>query len=691
MTTEQHEHGDQGEQDGAREPATPLTVAIASRARREAAVSTPPPGAVGSVPPVSAPDASVPVPPASPPRSLFERIASVEALTRAWEDVQDRDAEDGIVSDSVKRFAKDAAERIQVLVEELVHGEYRPGPLFRVEIPKSNGEMRVLHVPRVRDRVIERAVHEAVQPFVDVRLGPGSFAYRPGLSVRDAVQEVVHWRESGHRWALRSDVDDCFPSIPADAAVRKLIAVLPDRSLDGLVRSIMRRRAEPRGTTEFVPGLPQGIALSPLVANLFLEDLDRELFRFGFPIVRYADDFVVACREESHCRDAAEVALSWLKEVGMTLSDDKTHIMSFDDGFAFLGEEFGPKLPPDMQGSKPSEPTRRTVYVGVQGSRIRKAQGRVIVESPDEQELINLPMSQIKRFVLFGSVGLSAGVRSWALAEGVGTVFLSRKGNYLGSQTSAQGVADVRRRRAQFRVADDPELSLPLAREIVRSKLAHQQTLLRRFPSVEDADENADAVSQIQNCMRMTELAAGRDELMGLEGAAAQVYFRRFGALVPEPVRFELRSRRPPRDVMNSALGYGYAVLLGECVSALVAAGLDPAVGLLHAEEGNRPSLALDLMEEFRPYVVDQVVIELARRSSLTKAHGRDGEEGGVLLTKEGKSVLLIAYERRMVRKTAGALPDFRGSIRRHLYRQAQRIANYVEEPSVGWTGLSWR
>jgi CRISPR-associated protein Cas1 len=186
--------------------------------------------------------------------------------------------------------------------------------------------------------------------------------------------------------------------------------------------------------------------------------------------------------------------------------------------------------------------------------------------------------------------------------------------------------------------------------------------------------------------------AATRDELMGIEGAAARAYFAALQVLLPAELGFGGRTRRPPLDVVNAALSYDYEVLLGEAVSALGAAGLDPAVGMLHADDDARPSLALDLIEEFRPLVVDQVVAAAARRGELRLEHGRH-EEGvpGVLLTRAGRETVIGAYERRMLQFTRGALPDFAGSLRRHLYRQAERVAAYVTGHSTTWTGLSWR
>jgi CRISP-associated protein Cas1 len=133
------------------------------------------------------------------------------------------------------------------------------------------------------------------------------------------------------------------------------------------------------------------------------------------------------------------------------------------------------------------------------------------------------------------------------------------------------------------------------------------------------------------------------------------------------------------------------SLLLGEAVTALAAAGLDPAIGLLHVDADRRPSLALDLIEEFQPPIVDQVVVTAARTGQLKTDHGRrDDDRAGILLTRAGREVFLDAYERRMLHTTRGALHGYSGSLRRHLHRQAQRVASHIEY-GVPWTRLSWR
>ena len=247
------------------------------------------------------------------------------------------------------------------------------------------------------------------------------------------------------------------------------------------------------------------------------------------------------------------------------------------------------------------------------------------------------------------------------------------------------------RLRAQIRHSDSAE-ALGLGRAIVEAKVQKQIVILQRFGRRDHGELVRDAISSMRRVLMLLPDCQTTPEAMGIEGAAAAVYFPVLGALMPEGLKFQHRSRQPPLDVANSALSFLYTVMLGECVTALYAAGLDPGIGVLHTDDERRPSLALDLLEEFRPMVVEQVVVSSARLGALKASHSRV-EEGrsGVMLTKGGREALLEAYERRMLTRTRGAIPDFGGTIRRHLYRQAQRLQASISDPSVQWTGMSWR
>jgi CRISP-associated protein Cas1 len=188
--------------------------------------------------------------------------------------------------------------------------------------------------------------------------------------------------------------------------------------------------------------------------------------------------------------------------------------------------------------------------------------------------------------------------------------------------------------RAELRAADDPALRAVFGRTVVDGKVRKQAVVLQRLARRHNAELVATTTEQLRQLLAMLPEATGRDELMGLEGAAARAYFAALGDLLPEEFGFTGRTRQPPLDVVNAALSYGYTILVGEAVSALCAAELDPNIGLLHADDDHRPALSLDLMEEFRPLIVDQVVLAAVNRHELRPEHGRRdaaaaGADGG--------------------------------------------------------------
>ncbi len=301
---------------------------------------------------------------------LFALATSSAALQTAWDEVSRRVDEDGEPSESIRRFSAEAPAHLDELADELARRVYRPGVTFEVPIPKKDGTLRVLQVPSVRDRVIERAVLNVVVPYVDPWLGSASFAYRPGIGVVDAVAAVARLRDEGMAWVLRADIEDCFPRLPRNVALRMLSSVLPDDSLDEIVTALVNRPVmTDHGLRELI-GVAQGSSLSPVLANLVLTRLDNALLDVGFAVVRYSDDFTVVCRSREGAWEAARISSAVLEGIGMELAEDKSAVMSFEEGFCFLGEDFGPRYPPALEESRVHEPTRRVLYVGLQGSRV---------------------------------------------------------------------------------------------------------------------------------------------------------------------------------------------------------------------------------------------------------------------------------------------------------------------------------
>ena len=234
--------------------------------------------------------------------TLLDMVASVRCLTAAWEAILGNASAEEVPSPSVQQFAREATQRIAALSESLGGGSYSPQILYHVDIPKSDGGTRTLDIPPVVDRIVEKALVEVIEPHVDPYISCAAFGFRPGLGVMDAVQRIVQERDGGLSWVLRTDLNDCFPTIPRDRAIAALLPLLPDRSLDNLVGLLLSRRTQEKGRIREVEGLPQGSALSPMLSNLVLTEVDNALLDSGFPVVRYADDMTVMCASRDERR-----------------------------------------------------------------------------------------------------------------------------------------------------------------------------------------------------------------------------------------------------------------------------------------------------------------------------------------------------------------------------------------------------
>ena len=634
-------------------------------------------------------------PPTTAAATPFERLSSIEGLAGAWQMVLVRDARDGLLQRQTRLIAGDLDRFLAELSASLREGTYLPAPLLRADIPKRTpGQTRVLHIPTIRDRVVERAVVNTIAHDVDRIMSPCSFAYRTGIGADDAVHHLATLRDDGYRHVLRTDVEDYFPNLDVEDALTVLAPVVGcPRTID-LIRLIARpRRARGERRTRS-RGIAQGSCLSPLLANLVLNDADHALNDAGYGYARFADDIVVCAPARDDLLAARELLGSLVAAHGLNLNEEKTAMTTFDEGFCFLGVDFSrtrPAVDPhhDIKGApNPDE----VVYVGRDGARVHVSKGRLIVSGADELPLVSIPRRAVSRIVLTGAVGLSAGARSWALRNDVDVIFLSRHGGYLGQLSAPRDTANARRLLTQAAFAADDGARLPLARAIVRAKMHHQVSVLHRTGRRDGGADVAGACALIRSQAASADDAAGTDELMGLEGAASNAYFDCLSRLVPEDVAFHGRSRRPPKDLANAAFSYAYAILLAECTGALLAAGLEPSLGVLHASTDKRPSLSLDLMEEFRPLLVDRTVMALLRSRRLRPEHATvSGDGEGVWLDKDGKKVLVDGYEATLQRQVKGALPGFAGTWRRHIHHQAQLLGRAIVEPDYRWSGASWR
>lgn len=293
-----------------------------------------------------------------------------------------------------------------------------------------------------------------------------------------------------------------------------------------------------------------------------------------------------------------------------------------------------------------------TLYVTTQGSYLAREGETVLVRVGGETKL-RMPIHTLGSIICFGQVSCSPPLMGFCAERNVAISFLSERGRFF-ARVEGPVSGNVLLRREQYRRADDPEISAEFARAMVIAKIANCRTVLLRAardrPEDEGAEKLSEAADRLAQHLKSLENPVPLDTVRGKEGDAARRYFDVFDHLITSQKKhffFLERSRRPPLDNMNALLSFLYTILAHDVAAALEGVGLDPAVGYLHRDRPGRPGLALDIMEEFRPYLADRLALSLVNRQQIKGKGFRRTETGAVLMDDATRKEVLVAYQKR--------------------------------------------
>lgn len=335
------------------------------------------------------------------------------------------------------------------------------------------------------------------------------------------------------------------------------------------------------------------------------------------------------------------------------------------------------------------------LYVTEQGAVVHR-QGRRLVVRKLGHVLEWVHTFRLEQLVLFGNVQLTAQAIAFLLQEGIDTVFMGTGGKYRGRLVSGDG-KNVALRQTQFRRAEDTAFQLDLARRFVRGKLQNSCALLRRHQRRVRRPEVESALHRVRHSLAKLDSSATLDEVRGREGAGAAAYFAAFPQLIAqEGFPFGGRTRRPPRDAVNALLSFGYTMLLGTVTTAVQVVGLDPFLGSLHTPENGKPSMVLDLMEEFRPLLVDAGVLRVINRRQMLpedflyqedvelppEIAGDEPpprEEYPVLMRPESIRKWILAYEQSLRQRLLYPPLSAQLTYRQIVLEQARLLARHIQ------------
>lgn len=335
-----------------------------------------------------------------------------------------------------------------------------------------------------------------------------------------------------------------------------------------------------------------------------------------------------------------------------------------------------------------------TLYVTTPGCYLRK-EGEAVVVRLDDETKAHVPLHNLEGIVCFGNVLASPYLLGACGERGIGVSLLSQNGRFL-ARVQGPTSGNVLLRREQYRRADDPEASASLARCFLLGKLANTRASLvrSRRELVEGREEVSTCAERLRQHLRQLETARDLETLRGIEGTAAREYFGVLGVLVRhqrEDFPFTDRNRRPPRDRMNALLSFLYTLVRHDVASALEGVGLDPAVGFLHRDRPGRPSLALDLMEELRPWLADRLALSLVNRRQVGRDSFEIQETGGVWLSEDDRKTVLVAYQKRKEDEIVHPFLEDKTTVGLLPHLQALLLARHLRGDLDAYPPMLWR
>jgi CRISPR-associated protein Cas1 len=337
-----------------------------------------------------------------------------------------------------------------------------------------------------------------------------------------------------------------------------------------------------------------------------------------------------------------------------------------------------------------------TLFVTSQGAYLSKERETVLVKIGKETRL-RVPIHTLGGIICFGNVLCSPFLLGFCAENQVAVSFLTEHGRFL-ARVQGPVSGNVLLRREQYRRADDPQATGEITKSILTGKLANCRTVLQR--ALRDHGDKVDAKAlgevsaRITNHLERLPAESSTDVLRGIEGDAAHMYFSVFNHLITaqkEDFLFQDRNRRPPLDNVNCLLSFIYTLVLHDVRSALETVGLDPAVGFLHRDRPGRPGLALDLMEEFRPFLADRLVLSLINLRKVQKKGFTKMDSGAVFMDDDTRKEVLVTYQNRKQEEITHPFLGEKVSIGILFHIQATLFARYLRGDIDGYPPYIWR
>lgn len=659
--------------------------------------------------------------------SLIAQAQDEENLSKAWRHVMARrdlpEDQANTWTEADEALETFPLEELQHSLEEIFWDKYTYPSLNGYLIPKKQGGVRPLAIPPLYDRILQRAVQQVLNESLEPLMSHHSHGYRMGRSRITAAQAISKaWRE-GYHWVYEGDIRDFFDSVDWSLLYERLQAIF---QYDPVVNALMSWVKQPvYFQEEYIDrkaGLPQGSPISPVLANLMLDDFDSDMEMAGFRMIRFADDFVVLCKKPEQAKQAQHQAEQSLQEHDLALHPDKSRIASMDDGFRYLGYLFVNDMVLDVSQTEPSalqesststipahswlakldekaiehaqsEQSLSKIIKNIQqktaltvGQREKSGAFLTILGDPTvlstlnrqlnvyrkDQSLYKIPWNSIESILLIGNHQITTQAMHAALESDVTIHLTNSFGQYKGCLTHNRNSQYQALWIKQTLCFQDADKALYCAKAIVLARIRHMKEVLRQR-------KQATQIPVINKALKTIPHTDTLEQLRGYEGSATREYYAKLSHLLAEEWEFNARNRYPPRDPFNVLLSLGYTQLYALVESVLHTKGLLPWQGFYHQPRGKHAALASDLMEPFR-HLVERSALTMISRGELSVDDFSYTQAKACLLKDEAKRKYLSLLMQNWEIKVTALGGSEALTWLDHMNQQAESLKTFVLE-----------
>lgn len=620
----------------------------------------------------------------------IENVLSEENLLEAKEALsgkRDSCGVDGVKLSSLDEYWEVNGEKIK---KTILDGEYSLGLVRQQEIINTKGKKRTISIMNTVDRFIYRALMQKMSKEWLPDFSEFSYAYQDYKGINVAVEQAAGYIEAGNGWCVEIDIQNFFDNINHDILLRKIRnGVSDERVMDLIIAYVNCTVVDDHMYYRREKGILQGGPLSPLLSNIYMDELDHYMESKNYRFCRFGDDINVYCESYENAFEQLEDIKEHLKEIEkLPVNENKMGIFKALNR-KYLGYRFEEKSGKII--AKRENKAYRTVYrdwytTGIQRvdhnyhlineGILTKRDFSLLFDGKDGKKYI--PVETTDSLYIYSNVIFSGKFFEFMNDKGLNVSLINRYGEKIGSFVPQNNRRNIKTELKQLRIYDDEKMRLDLAKKLEIASVSNIRANLRYYERRKDDDKLAETIAELSELIKQLNEARSVNQLMMIEAQARQKYYHCFNWILEDPgFTFEKRTRRPPEDPLNAMISFGNTLLYQRIANEINRTSLDIRIGIVHVA-GSRPeSLNLDLADLFKPILVDRTIFTLINRKMLDANDFVQVENNGIYLSKSGKKQFIKEFERKLYQKLQ--IDGVKRTYDFLIKNEIQKLKKYIE------------